>query len=67
MPDLNEQKRVAEIAGKLLSEECRLREIGLLYNHAADDSRQFTRWQMSVAMLHGWNLAVRAHLREQAR
>lgn len=40
-----------------IPEEEALRELGLLYNHAADDSRQFTRWQMLAAMQHGYSLA----------
>jgi hypothetical protein len=29
------------------------RQMHLLYNYSDDDSRQFTRWQMAVAMQHG--------------
>ena len=35
-------------------------ELALLYNHKDDDSRQFTRWQMVVAMRHGISLADKA-------
>lgn len=35
------------------SEEEGLRQLALLYNHKDDDSPQFTRWQMLVAMHHG--------------
>jgi hypothetical protein len=41
-----------------------LRQLGLLYNHADDDSRQFTRWQMLVAMHHGLEMALRAPAEE---
>jgi hypothetical protein len=41
----------------LIPEEDGLRELGLLYNYAEDDSRQFTRWQMLEAMNHGFGLA----------
>jgi hypothetical protein len=34
------------------------RELGLLYNHKADDSAQFTRWQMMAAIAHGRRLAA---------
>jgi hypothetical protein len=39
-----------------LTEEQAFRELGLLYNYADDDSRQFTRWQMLTAIQHGWTL-----------
>lgn len=44
--------------GELLGDEEALRELALLYNHAPDDSRQFTRWQMVEAMNHGIRLAT---------
>lgn len=31
-------------------------ELALLYNYADDDSRQFTRWQMLVAIQHGYRI-----------
>lgn len=34
-------------------DEILLKELKLLYNHAEDDSRQFTRWNMVCAMNHG--------------
>lgn len=37
-----------------------LAELGLLYNHKDDDSSQFTRWQMLVAIQHGMSLAARS-------
>lgn len=43
-----------------LSEADLLAELGLLYNHKDDDSRQFTRWQMLVAIQHGMSLAARS-------
>lgn len=43
-----------------LSEDERLAELHRLYNYADDDSRQFTRWQMSVALAHGYDLASAA-------
>lgn len=42
-----------------LNEEKLLAELALLYNHKDDDSRQFTRWQMAVAIRHGMSLASR--------
>lgn len=51
-------QQIADTPGAgLISEEEGLRELGLLYNYAEDDSRQFTRWQMLVAMSHGYRLA----------
>lgn len=40
------------------SDEEGLHQLGLLYNHTEDDSRQFTRWQMLVAMHHGRRLST---------
>lgn len=40
-----------------LSEDELLRELALLYNYRDDDSQQFTRWQMVVAIAHGFRLA----------
>lgn len=34
------------------------RQMHLLYNYADDDSRQFTRWQMSTAMYHAYKTAI---------
>ena len=34
------------------------RELGMLYNYAHDDSRQFTRWQMMEAIAHGRRIAT---------
>lgn len=51
-------EQIADSPGAgLISEEDGLRELGLLYNYAEDDSRQFTRWQMLIAMSHGFGLA----------
>lgn len=51
-------EQIADTPGAgLISEELTLRELGLLYNYREDDSRQFTRWQMIVAMSHGAALA----------
>lgn len=52
-------------ARAMLDDEGGLRELRLLYNHAEDDSRQFTRWQMVTAINHGIRLA-RADAYEQA-
>lgn len=55
---LREAEQIADTPGAgLISEESALRELGLLYNHRDDDSPQFTRWQMVVAMSHGAALA----------
>lgn len=43
-----------------MSEANLLAELALLYNHTEDDSRQFTRWQMVVAIQHGLRLASTA-------
>jgi hypothetical protein len=46
-----------------------LRQLSLLYNHRPDDSAQFTRWQMVVAMAHGRRLAaelIRDHVFAEA-
>lgn len=40
-----------------LSDEEAFRQMHLLYNYIDDDSIQFTRWQMVVAMSHGMRLA----------
>lgn len=40
------------------SENAALHELGLLYNYREDDSPQFTRWQMIVAMSHGYKLGL---------
>lgn len=45
-------------AGALLDDEDGLKQLRLLYNHAEDDSRQFTRWQMVTAINHGIRLAA---------
>jgi hypothetical protein len=42
---------------ELHNDEAALSELHRLYNYADDDSRQFTRWQMVVAMNHGARLA----------
>jgi hypothetical protein len=47
----------SELMKSALCDDDGLRELRLLYNHAEDDSRQFTRWQMVVAMNHGKRLA----------
>lgn len=39
------------------SDEEAFRQMHLLYNYIDDDSIQFTRWQMVVAMSHGMRLA----------
>jgi hypothetical protein len=44
-------------AREVLSEDGLLRELGLLYNYRDSDERQFTRWQMTVAIRHGYRLA----------
>lgn len=36
-----------------LAEQRDFEELHRLYNFADDDSRQFTRWQMLVALRHG--------------
>lgn len=41
----------------MLSLEQTKGELARLYNHADDDSRQFTRHQMMVAIRHGYRLA----------
>jgi hypothetical protein len=41
-----------------------LRQLALLYNHKDDDSQQFTRWQMLVAMDHGRRIQAKAALCE---
>jgi len=41
---------------EVLPESEAFAELHLLYNYADDDSRQFTRWQMVVAMEHGRRL-----------
>lgn len=48
------------LMAKIISEETALYELGLLYNHKQDDSPQFTRWQMIVAMSHGFQMALAA-------
>ena len=40
-----------------LSDEESFRQMHLLYNYIDDDSIQFTRWQMVIAMAHGMRLA----------
>jgi hypothetical protein len=45
---------------KLWSDEEGLRQLALLYNHKDDDSPQFTRWNMLVAMDHGRRIQARA-------
>lgn len=42
---------------KIPTEEFLEGELGLLYNHAPDDSRQFTRWGMHAAIHHGMRIA----------
>jgi len=49
------QGLVAEWSDDRLQDELRL-----LYNHVEDDSRQFTRWNMHVAITHGISLAATA-------
>ena len=39
-----------------LSDKAALTELARLYHHEPDDSRQFTRWQMIVAIEHGRNM-----------
>jgi hypothetical protein len=41
---------------KAYDDEEAFAELHRLYNFADDDSRQFTRWQMLVAMHHGRTL-----------
>ena len=50
-----------------MNDEEMLAELALLYNHKDDDSRQFTRWQMIVAMRHGISLADKALTAEVQR
>ena len=38
-----------------------VRELALLYNHQDNDSRQFTRHQMEVAIRHGHSLGLAAN------
>lgn len=44
----------------ILSEEECLKQLALLYNYKPDDSRQFTRWNMLVAIAHGAELGAAA-------
>ena len=56
----NSQSPQTELADGIFSDEALMQaELHRLYNFIDDDSRQFTRWQMGVAMLHGYNLASR--------
>lgn len=41
-----------------LDERRQAEELALLYNHADNDSAQFTRWQMMTAIAHGWRIAA---------
>lgn len=55
--------------GERLTEDELLLELARLYNHLPDDSRQFTRWQMTTAIAHGYRLAAlsRAPLSGEAK
>lgn len=46
---------------KLMSEDRQVKELSLLYNHRDDDSAQFTRYNMFVAIAHGYRLACEDH------
>lgn len=53
-------KIVSEDNAEPVSEGQLLKELAILYNHKADDSPQFTRWQMVVAIAHGLRLSTNA-------
>ena len=58
---MNKRDTASEDA-EWLDDDAAFRELGLLYNYADNDSRQFTRWQMIVAMRHGIRLRAEGEM-----